>query len=94
MLIHWEAVKLFCKGIPTFEHPLGSVVNFGFGITDKRMEGKYCTDYMLHQYTLFIPQLTHPCYAPCHAIPYFTHIFTFDAVHHIAHHIPTTNEWE
>ena len=39
VLIHWEAVKLFCKGIPTFEHPLGSAVDFGFGITDKRMEG-------------------------------------------------------
>ena len=32
-------MKLFCKGIPTFEHPLGSVVDFGFGITDKRLEG-------------------------------------------------------
>jgi DUF1365 family protein len=37
VLIHYEAVKLFWKGIPTFEHPLGADVDFGWGITGKRL---------------------------------------------------------
>ena len=37
VLIHYEAVKLFLKGIPTFEHPKGTPVEFGFGITDKKI---------------------------------------------------------
>ena len=35
--IHWEAVLLFLKGVPTFEHPQGTDVDFGFGITGKRL---------------------------------------------------------
>ena len=37
VLIHWEAVKLFWKGVPTFEHPHGVDVDFGFGVTGKRL---------------------------------------------------------
>lgn len=37
VLIHFEAVKLFWKGIPTFEHPLGADVDFGLGVTGKRL---------------------------------------------------------
>ena len=37
ILIHYEAVKLFMKGIPTFNHPKGTSVEFGFGITDKKI---------------------------------------------------------
>ena len=33
--IHIEAIKIFFKGVPTFDHPQGTDVNFGFGITDK-----------------------------------------------------------
>jgi len=35
--IHIEAVKIWLKGVPTFEHPHGTDVNFGFGITGKRL---------------------------------------------------------
>jgi DUF1365 family protein len=35
--IHYEALKLWLKGIPTFEHPLGSIINFGLGITDRHL---------------------------------------------------------
>lgn len=35
--IHWEAVLLFLKGVPTFEHPQGADVDFGLGITGKRL---------------------------------------------------------
>lgn len=36
--IHWEAVKIWLKGVPTFEHPNpDSDVDFGFGITGKRL---------------------------------------------------------
>lgn len=35
--IHLEAVKIYLKGIPTFEHPHGTDVNFGFGITGKKL---------------------------------------------------------
>ena len=37
ILIHYEAVKLFIKGIPTFNHPKGTPVEFGLGITDKKI---------------------------------------------------------
>ena len=37
VLIHWKAVKLFWKGVPTFEHPNGADVDFGFGVTGKRL---------------------------------------------------------
>lgn len=37
VLIHIEAVKLFWKGVPTFDHPDGTDVDFGFGITGKRL---------------------------------------------------------
>lgn len=33
--IHFEALKLWWKGVPTFPHPKGSSIDFGFGITDK-----------------------------------------------------------
>lgn len=39
--IHVEAVKLFFKEVPTFEHPNGTDVNFGFGVTGKRLEGLF-----------------------------------------------------
>jgi DUF1365 family protein len=39
--IHVEAVKLYCKGVPTFEHPQGTDVNFGMGITGKRIIALY-----------------------------------------------------
>mmetsp|Transcript_29201 Transcript_29201/g.41643 ORF Transcript_29201/g.41643 Transcript_29201/m.41643 type:complete len:369 (-) Transcript_29201:110-1216(-) len=35
--IHIEAVKIFLKGVPTFEHPKGTDVDFGWGITGKRL---------------------------------------------------------
>jgi hypothetical protein len=31
--IHIEALKLYLKGVPFFDHPEGTDVNFGFGIT-------------------------------------------------------------
>lgn len=37
VLIHYEAVKLFWKGVPTYQHPHGTDVNFGFGITGERI---------------------------------------------------------
>jgi len=37
LYIHIEAVKLFWKGVPTFEHPNGTDVDFGYGITGKRL---------------------------------------------------------
>jgi hypothetical protein len=37
VLIHYEAVKLFLKGVPTFNHPKGTPVEFGFGLTDKKL---------------------------------------------------------
>lgn len=37
VLIHYEAVKLFFKGVPTFNHPKGTPVEFGFGLTDKKL---------------------------------------------------------
>ena len=37
VLIHFEAVKLFLKGVPTFNHPKGTPVEFGFGLTDKKL---------------------------------------------------------
>ena len=37
VLIHYEAVKLFLKGIPTFDHPKGTPVECGVGITDKKI---------------------------------------------------------
>lgn len=37
VLIHWEAIKLWWKGIPTFEHPSNPDINFGFGVTDKHL---------------------------------------------------------
>lgn len=36
--IHIEAVKIFLKGVPTFEHPNGTDVDFGFGITGERLK--------------------------------------------------------
>lgn len=33
--IHYEALKLWWKGVPTFPHPKGPTINFGLGITDK-----------------------------------------------------------
>jgi uncharacterized protein len=35
--IHYEAIKLFWKGVPTFGHPLNSDVDFGYGITGERL---------------------------------------------------------
>eukprot|EP01041_Mallomonas_annulata_P004029 gene4029-8020_t len=35
--IHYEAIKLWWKGIPLFAHPNNSDVNFGLGITGKRI---------------------------------------------------------
>lgn len=35
--IHYEAILLFFKGVPTFEHPNGTDVDFGFGITGERL---------------------------------------------------------
>lgn len=35
--IHIEAIKIFFKGVPTFEHPNGTDVDFGYGITGKRL---------------------------------------------------------
>jgi len=37
VLIHIEAVKIFLKGVPTFEHPQGTDVDFGWGLTGKRL---------------------------------------------------------
>jgi len=37
VLIHWEAVKLWWKGIPTFEHPQNPDIDFGLGVTDKHL---------------------------------------------------------
>jgi DUF1365 family protein len=37
VFIHWEALKLFLKGVPTFEHPNGADVDFGCGITGQRL---------------------------------------------------------
>lgn len=37
VFIHWEALKLFWKGVPTFEHPEGTDVDFGYGITGQRL---------------------------------------------------------
>jgi hypothetical protein len=37
LLIHYEAVRLFLKGIPTFGHPKETPVEFGFGVTDKNL---------------------------------------------------------
>mmetsp|Transcript_15582 Transcript_15582/g.14912 ORF Transcript_15582/g.14912 Transcript_15582/m.14912 type:complete len:419 (-) Transcript_15582:98-1354(-) len=37
VLIHYEAIRLFLKGIPTFGHPKGTPVEFGFGLTDKNL---------------------------------------------------------
>eukprot|EP00600_Ochromonadales_sp_CCMP1393_P001188 CAMPEP_0174978354 /NCGR_PEP_ID=MMETSP0004_2-20121128/14158_1 /TAXON_ID=420556 /ORGANISM="Ochromonas sp., Strain CCMP1393" /LENGTH=339 /DNA_ID=CAMNT_0016229719 /DNA_START=183 /DNA_END=1198 /DNA_ORIENTATION=- len=44
--IHYEAVKLYFKNIPTFEHPHGTDVNFGIGITGKRLIALY--DGLMH----------------------------------------------
>jgi uncharacterized protein len=33
--IHIEALKLWWKGIPTFPHPKGAIIDFGLGITDR-----------------------------------------------------------
>ena len=30
-------MKIFFKGVPTFEHPQGTDVDFGFGITGKKL---------------------------------------------------------
>ena len=35
--IHWEALLLYLKGVPTYEHPNKTDVDFGFGITGKRL---------------------------------------------------------
>lgn len=35
--IHIEAIKLFFKGVPMFNHPEGTDVDFGYGITGKRL---------------------------------------------------------
>lgn len=35
--IHIEALKLFWKGVPTFSHPQGRDIEFGFGITGKNL---------------------------------------------------------
>jgi DUF1365 family protein len=35
--IHIEAAKLFFKGVPTYNHPQGTDVDFGCGITGKRL---------------------------------------------------------
>lgn len=35
--IHYEAVLLYLKGVPTFNHPNGTDVDFGFGITGARI---------------------------------------------------------
>jgi hypothetical protein len=35
--IHYEAVKLWLKGIPVFDHPNGTDVDFGYGITGSRL---------------------------------------------------------
>jgi DUF1365 family protein len=37
VLIHYEAVKLWWKGVPTFEHPNNVDIQFGLGITDKHL---------------------------------------------------------
>lgn len=37
VLIHWEAVKLALKGVPTFNHPNNVDIHFGFGVTDKHL---------------------------------------------------------
>ena len=37
ILIHWEAVRLALKGVPTFSHPNNVDINFGFGVTDKHL---------------------------------------------------------
>lgn len=37
VLIHWEALQLWWKGVPTFEHPNNPDLHFGFGITDKTL---------------------------------------------------------
>ncbi len=38
VLIHWEALKIVLKGVPFFDHPNGTDVNFGFGITDRKIK--------------------------------------------------------
>jgi len=35
--IHLEALKIYLKGVPTFEHPEGTDVDFGFGVTGKKL---------------------------------------------------------
>ena len=35
--IHLEAVKIFLKGVPVFEHPKGTDVDFGLGLTGDRI---------------------------------------------------------
>lgn len=35
--IHLEALKIYLKGVPTFEHPEGTDVDFGWGVTGKNL---------------------------------------------------------
>jgi len=35
--IHWEAMLIWLKGVPFYNHPNDADVNFGFGITDKTL---------------------------------------------------------
>jgi len=37
ILIHYEAVKIFIKGVPVFPHPNDADVDFGMGITGNRL---------------------------------------------------------
>ncbi len=39
--IHFEALKLFLKGLPFFDHPNGTDVHFGFGISGSTFTGAY-----------------------------------------------------
>ena len=37
VLIHYEAILLYIKGIPTFKHPKNTILHFGFGVTDRHV---------------------------------------------------------
>jgi hypothetical protein len=52
VLIHWEAVKLWLKGIPTFEHPNGTDVDLGFGISGKKL-GEFLWTLMRPGYEIY-----------------------------------------
>jgi DUF1365 family protein len=43
VLIHWEAMKLFYKGVSIYPHPNGTDVDFGFGVTGDFLQASFAT---------------------------------------------------